>query len=340
LFSFPAAAHAQAALLMEEPYGFFGTLNPTGHNAIYFARICTETPTRLRRCASGELGSVISRYQGISGYDWVAMPLLPYLYSVENVSDVPERADRATVRRLRDRYHESRLAILGEDLPPGNLIRGGWTQLVGVAYDRRTYVFRFATTEEQDDAFIAQMNDRTNRTQFSLLFNNCSDFARLVLDFYFPGTFRRSVFPDAGITTPKQLTHKLMRYGRKHPETQLTVFEIKQIPGFRRHSRSNKGIAESLTTTSYAIPILLLNPYIAGGLFADYLLRGRYDLIPRNPKLLAPGNLQSLTGSSPSAENPESAGLQAPSAAATGSVERRGTMAANSGQTESRELHE
>jgi len=27
--------HAQAALLMEEPYGIFGTLNPTGHNAIY-----------------------------------------------------------------------------------------------------------------------------------------------------------------------------------------------------------------------------------------------------------------------------------------------------------------
>ncbi len=42
---YPAAARAQAALLMEEPYGFFGTLNPTGHNAIYFARICAETPT-------------------------------------------------------------------------------------------------------------------------------------------------------------------------------------------------------------------------------------------------------------------------------------------------------
>ncbi len=28
--------NAQAALLTEEPYGFFGTINPTGHNAIYF----------------------------------------------------------------------------------------------------------------------------------------------------------------------------------------------------------------------------------------------------------------------------------------------------------------
>jgi len=87
--------HAQAALLLEEPYGVFGALNPTGHNAIYFANICAETPVKLRRCDPGELGSVIARYQGIAGYDWVAMPLLPYLYSVEDVSDVPARVDKA-----------------------------------------------------------------------------------------------------------------------------------------------------------------------------------------------------------------------------------------------------
>jgi hypothetical protein len=36
-----------------------------------------------------------------------------------------------------------------------------------------------------------------------------------LLDFYFPGTFNRSVFPDAGMTTPKQLTYKLERYARQ-----------------------------------------------------------------------------------------------------------------------------
>ena len=76
-------AHAQAAMLMEEPFGFFGFLNPTGHDAMYFARICVETPVKLRRCAPGELGAVITRYQGIAHYDWLATPLLPYLYSVE-----------------------------------------------------------------------------------------------------------------------------------------------------------------------------------------------------------------------------------------------------------------
>ncbi len=336
----PAAVRAQAALLMEEPYGFFGALNPTGHNAIYFERICAETPTRLRRCAPGELGAVISRYQGIEGYDWVAIPLLPYLYSVEKAYDVPQRVDRETVHRLRNRYREAHLSILGKDPYPGNLVRGGWTQLVGLSYDRRIYVFSFATTEEQDDAFFKLMNNRPNRSHFNLLFNNCSDFARRTLNFYFSGVFRRSVFPDAGMTTPKQLARKLERYSRKHPEANLIVFEIAQIPGYRRHSRSNKGVAESLATTGYAIPIALANPYLAAGLFVDYLVRGRYRFIPRNPQLLTPDNLTALTARAPSAENPESAGLQAPSAAAGGSAGTDETVTANSGLREIKVAHE
>jgi len=336
----PAQSRGQAALLMEEPYGFFGTINPTGHNAIYFERICAETPIRLRRCHDGELGAVLARYQGINGYDWVAIPLLPYLYSVETASDVPARVNRETVNRLRNRYHEAHLLSLGEHLSPGNVLHGGWTQLVGVSYERRIYAFRFDTTEEQDDALIASMNDNGNRSHFYLLFNNCSDFARRVLNQYFPHTFRRSVFPDAGMTAPKQLAYKLERYASKHPEMQLTVFEVPQIPGYRHPSHSNKSIAESLATTGYAIPIALLNPYIAGGLFVDYLVRGRHQLIPKNPVVLTPGNLFALTVAARVAQNPLSAGVQAPSAVATGSEEADGTETANFGLKEIGVAHE
>src|ERR1035437_754597 len=81
LTSWNTRSHAQAALLLEEPYGFFGVINPTGHDAIYLERVCAETPVKLRRCETGEPGVVIARYQGISGYDWVAIPLVPSLYS-------------------------------------------------------------------------------------------------------------------------------------------------------------------------------------------------------------------------------------------------------------------
>ena len=301
---------AQAALLMEQPYGFFGILNPTGHNAVYFERICAETPVKLRRCQPGEMGAVISRYQGLANYDWIAIPLVPYLYALEDASKVPAHVDSKTVNELRDNYHETHLLSLGEGVSPGNLMHGGWTQLVGVAYQRRIYAYRFETTEKQDDAFIAKMNAADNRSHFQLLFNNCADFARVTLNFYFPRTFRRSVFPDAGMTTPKQIAFKLTRYARKHPETQLTVFEIPQIPGYRRMSRSNKSIAESLVTTGYAIPLVAVNPYLAGGLFVDYLVRGRYHLIPKHHEVLGPDKLAALTSDDALAQNPESPELQ------------------------------
>jgi hypothetical protein len=87
-------SQGQAALLLEEPYGFFGTLNPTGHTAIYLARICAATPTKLRRCEPGELGSVISRYSDVAHHDWVIIPLVPYLYSLEDTLQVPDRVNR------------------------------------------------------------------------------------------------------------------------------------------------------------------------------------------------------------------------------------------------------
>ena len=325
--------HAQSALLMEEPYGFFGAVNPTGHNAIYFERICAETPVKLRRCEAGELGAVIARYQGIDGYDWVAIPLIPYLYSVEKAADVPAHVDHDLVVALRGRYHEQHLASLGAELTPGNLVHGGWTQLLGAAYERRIYAFRFDTTEEQDDALIEKLNAGPNKTKFNLLFNNCADFARVMLNDYFPRTFRRSIFPDAWMTTPKQITYKLVRFGRKNPGTEVTVFEIPQIPGYRARSHSAKGIDESFITTVYAIPIALLNPYLAGGLFVDYLVRGRYHLIPKDPTILGPDNLSALTTArltapSSTQENSSIAGIQAPMAADSGTSMGSGAKSA------------
>lgn len=339
LIASPTLGRAQAALLMEEPYGFFGSINPTGHNALYFARICAETPVKLRRCRPGEQGAVVSRYQGINGYDWVAMPLLPYLYSVEDASQVPERVNHREVSQLRNRYHEAHLLSLGEDLRPGGFTYGGWTELVGLSYDRRIYVFRFETAEAQDDALIALLNDSPNRSDFHLLTNNCSDFARILLDYYFPGAFRGGALSDVGVTTPKQIAGKLEKYARKHPEIHLTVLVIPQIPGYRRHSRSNKGVAESLTTTGYALPIVVLNPYLAGGLFANFFVRGHH-LLPKDTQRLSPSNLFALTAPGRAVENPVSAGLRASSATVGDAAQYKAGAPVNFGLAENKGSHE
>ena len=63
------------------PWDFF---TATGHAAVYLSGVCAESPIVLRKCAPGELGAVISRYDGVHGYDWLAVPLIPYLYAVEH----------------------------------------------------------------------------------------------------------------------------------------------------------------------------------------------------------------------------------------------------------------
>jgi len=305
-------ARAQAAMFMEEPYGFFGFLNPTGHDAVYFERVCAETPIKLRRCSPGELGAVITRYQGIAGYDWIAMPLLPYLYAVENASEIPKPANREAVNSSRDKYHDAHLLSLGKDVPRGGDVKRGWSQFVGVSYERRIYVFRFATTEGQDDALIAQMNAGPNRSRFNLLYRNCADFTGGILNFYFPATFKRSILPDAGITTPRQISYKLVRYARKHPETPLAVFTIPQVPGYRRHSRRNKSIALSFITNGLVVPIAFLNPYVAGGIAADYLLFGRFPLPLKDAQVLTPENMGPLTFPAGSERTSQSAFLPTP----------------------------
>ncbi len=70
------AAHASISLLLEQPYGGMVLYNPTGHAAVYLDHICAASPVELRACKPGELGVVISRYDGITNHDWIAVPLL------------------------------------------------------------------------------------------------------------------------------------------------------------------------------------------------------------------------------------------------------------------------
>lgn len=65
-------------------------------------------------------------------------------------------------------------------------------------------------------------------------------------------------------------------------------------------------------TIGYAVPIALLNPSLAGGLFVDYLVRGRYPLLLENPPVLRPDDLPLLTTGSPAAQNPDSPDVQSP----------------------------
>lgn len=273
-----ASAHAgKIALLLEQPYGHFGSMNPTGHAAIYLSDVCVETPVELRRCDPGERGAVISRYHRIDGYDWMAMPLLAYLYAVNDPRDIPDSASSSLAMRMRNEYRRAHLLNYIPDEPGHEIPEGDWTQLVGESYLRKIYGYSLNTTPEQDDALIALLNDHKNRRSFNLIFNNCANFAEKILNFYFPHSIHRNFIVDVGIMTPKQAARSFEKYARRHPELGFKPFVIPQVPGTIDRSSSVHGILDSLLETKkYVVPLAILHPVVAGSLVAVYLGGGRY----------------------------------------------------------------
>src|ERR1700678_2958780 len=268
-------AHANVSLLIEEPYGFFGSINPTGHSAIYLNRVCAESPTVLRRCQPGETGVVISRISRIRSFDWVAIPLLPYLYAVEQVQGVPEWTERASVEELRMAYAEAHLMSLAS-ADKAYDAKNVWLQLLGVAYIRKIYSFEIATTDEQDAQLIDEYNGRGNESHFNLFTNNCADFSKRLLNFYYPHAVHRSITADIAITTPKQIAKSLVTYAHRNDGLELTEIVIPQVPGTIPRSHPPRGVVESLLKTmKYAVPIAVFQPYFLAGIAVTYLTSGR-----------------------------------------------------------------
>ncbi len=282
-------ANADATLLLEEPYGHFGAFTATGHAAVYLDRVCAETPVRLRRCMPGETGVVISRYNKIAGYDWIAIPLIPYLYAVKGPEDVPLFVNPKVVAFLRNQYRKTYLEAIAPDLPNGEPPAGNWTQLVGSSYDRTIYGYQIQTRPERDDEFIREYNSRSNQSHFNLLAHNCADFARQVINFYYPRTLHRNLVADMGITTPKEIAKLLVKFSARHSELQSSSFVIPQVPGSVPRSTAVHGVVESLLKSKkYIVPVAVFEPVAAGAIAAAYIGGGRFDP-KKNALVLAPG---------------------------------------------------
>ena len=271
-------AHAGATLFLEEPYSYDGAFAGTGHAAVYLSDVCSVSPVILRPCAEGESGVVLSRYDGIAGYDWIAIPLIPYLYAVDRLEDVPLFADAKLVAFLRDQYRRDYLEALAPDRPDGGTPEGNWYELVGSAYDRTLYGFEIETRPEQDALLISRFNSQPNRESYNFVKRNCADFVREVIDFYYPHALHRSVIGDLGVTTPKQIAKMLAKYSRRHPELQSSDFLIPQVPGTIRRSKPVHGVLESvMAAKKYMLPLVVLHPYIGGGVLIEYFGHRRFD---------------------------------------------------------------
>ena len=312
-----AAAHASVAVLLEQPYGKLGKFDPAGHSAIYLDHVCAASPIELRPCREGELGVVISRYDGIGTYDWVAMPLMAYLYAVDSADEIPETMDKPSEVLLRDTYRRAHLETVAPDLADGSAPGGNWYELAGAAYDRAIYGFSVKSTAEQDAKLIADFNDHKNVERYNGLFNNCADFSRVTINKFYPHAVRRNFVADLWMTSPKAVARGLGHYGAKHPEAGMQVFMIPQVKGTLPRSHPAEDFAEGVLKR-YSVPLVVLSPEATAVVFIAYVGHGRFSM-PKDAKVL-----DLREGAVAASE--EKPGLAATKAAGTSGSASRGTQ--------------
>ena len=259
-------------LFIEDPVNFLGHLTSTGHAAVMFDRLCSDDHTRMRLCRQGETGAVVSKYQGTE-HKWLAMSPGAYLFAADTLAEVPASATVSDAAFLRAAYQREHQASFAEN--PGPEI---WVQLVGASYRRRITAIRVNTTDAEDLRAMQWLNEHRGDDHFNFFFANCSDFVRQLLNVLYPGSVRRDLIFDAGMTTPKQLASSLHHYARKHPKLEYEINVLPQIAGTIPRSGHTYGVTQSFARTKlYLYPLAILQPVGLGSVIAVGLCDHRYN---------------------------------------------------------------
>jgi len=260
---------------------FGNELTGAGHSGVYLSRVCVVTPVQLRLCNPGELGTVIQNYEDFlenQPYQWNAVPLSVYLYGVDDPTQRPLFGSPQLRTALQDRYRREYLGPICTTARCINDLRADWRESVAAAFVREIYIFEVATSPEQDEHFIREFNARANVNHYSGFTNNCADFAKLVVNTYFPHSAHRDVLNDLGMTGPKAIARSFAHHAEHHPEMDLRVIRIEQLPGtYKRSSDSKEGTEQLVRSKKWLVPILAVGYQAVPVIAASYFLTGRFN---------------------------------------------------------------
>jgi hypothetical protein len=258
-------------------------ITSTGHSAIYFSRVCPESPVKLRLCGPGESGSVMSNYINIGedrSYEWNIVPLNIYLFGVEDPRNRPLFGSYKIKHLLEDRYRQNYLSALCTTSACINSQKSEWREMVAATLIRGVHIFYITTTVEEDAHFIAEWNDSANENHFNGVTNNCADFTRRAIGRYFPHATRTDYLNDFGMTSPKAVARTFTHFAEKHPDAQLRVMHFAQVPGTAKRSRivrsgteqlfhSGKLMLPEVLLAHFALPVVMTSYYTTARFNAD-----------------------------------------------------------------------
>ena len=276
-----AQVRADVSLIVQGALGVSGEATGAGHASIYISNVCAETPVRLRPCRPGEMGIVLAPYPDLGttgGYEWIAIPLLHFLHGVDDPKLVPLYVNGEIRTLLRDSYRQKYLKQLVPDVPDRLMPQGRWQEIVGALYNREIYLFTLRTTPEQDARVIDLINERSAKMQFNILYDNCADFARRIINWYFPGATHRDPLNDFTMTTPKAVARSMAIYANSHPECQFRVTRHLQYPGPIRRSQQVRNFSEhAFKSVKYLLPQIVFEPILVPIFATAYYAFGRFD---------------------------------------------------------------
>ena len=289
---------AELTVLVGEPFGSFGTLMPTGHVSLYLERACVDGPVRVRMCRPDEpQGVVIARLNAIGPLDWIASPVMDFLYGTSDPAKVMTYATARDLDDLQEIYRRQHLWQQFPDEVEQKKTYDEWGETVGAAYIRRLWGYSLATTPDQDEQFVALLNSQPNVHQYQLGGNNCADFVANAVNFFYPGAVRMNKTADLWLMTPKQVARGVWDYGNSHPEAGLKIIEIPQIPGESPRSKPLRGATDMLLKTKKYLAVeIVIQPEAVVAMWIMYLERGRWQ-IGRGSELVTPEEMLRLTQS-------------------------------------------
>jgi len=281
LLSLGSAMHADVGLMLNEALREGASKwTGAGHSAVYLSGVCMASPVELRMCNPGENGVVLSNYRSFDedrSYEWNAIPLNIYLYGVEDASARPLFASKTVRWMLQERYRQKYLA----SLCIGNCATNPealWRETVGSTFERDIYVFMAKTTPAQDRALIEKFNRAGNVGHYNGFTYNCADFARDVVNTYFPGAAKADRINDFWMTSPKAIAKSFAHYGVKRPELGFHVVRFSQIPGEWPSSRDNrKGMEQLYRANRWRLPLAVVLPEELAVFAGSYLTTGRFN---------------------------------------------------------------
>lgn len=278
-------ARGDVGVLLASPTGIgVSVYTSSGHSGVYLSDVCPASPVRLRMCAPGEQGSILTAYPDFfetQRYEWNVVPLSQYLYGATAPGDALLYASHPLKNALESLARDRYLAPVcqGEQACP-TIGHAYWRDLTAATMVRDIYIFAARSTRAQDSEFVAWWNAQPNINHYRSLTYNCANFTQEILNHIYPHSVHRDLLNDLGMMGPKAAARSFSRYALHHPRMGLYVRHFVQQPSaLPRSGIARSGTEAGFHEKKYLLPAALIGDHeVAGSFLVSYFLTGRFSL--------------------------------------------------------------